>query len=98
MTNSLWTYRKKRGFSQRQVAGFLGLKGSNNLSRYEHGVRLPSLINALKLEVVYRTPVAFLFPELYKELRKEIREREEWANRKGGGIKKLTTRLIDRDH
>ena len=37
----------------------------------------PSLINALKLEIVYRTPVAFLFGDLYEGLKKEIREREE---------------------
>ena len=58
----------------------MGLKGTNNLSRYEHGVKSPGLINALKLEIVYRTPVAFLFGDLYAELKKEIRDREgKWG-------------------
>ena len=74
--NCLWTYRKKMGFSQKRAAYFAGLK-SSDLSRYEHGVKLPNLPNALKLEIVYRTPVAFLFGDLYEELRKEIRKREE---------------------
>jgi transcriptional regulator with XRE-family HTH domain len=74
--NALWTYRKKMGLSQKRAAYFAGLK-SSDLSRYENGVKLPNLLNALKLEIVYRTPVAFLFGELYEELKKEIREREE---------------------
>ena len=77
LKNSLWTYRKKMGFSQKRVAHFMGFKRTNDLSRYERGAKLPNLLNALKLEIVYRTPVAFLFRELYEQLRKEIREKEE---------------------
>jgi transcriptional regulator with XRE-family HTH domain len=65
------------GFSQKRVAYFLGFKGTNAISRYEHGAKLPNLANALKLEIVYRIPVAFLFADLYKRLKKEIRGREE---------------------
>lgn len=65
------------GLSQKRAAYFMGLKSTNNLSRYEHGVKLPRLINALKLEIVYRTPVAFLFGDLYERLKKESRKREE---------------------
>ncbi len=75
--NDLWTYRKKMGLSQKRAAYFMGLKGTNNLSRYEHGKKLPNLINALKLEIVYRTPVTFLFGDLYDRLKKESRNREE---------------------
>ena len=32
---------------------------------------------ALSLEIIYRTPVAFLFPELHSELKARIREDEE---------------------
>jgi len=62
--------------SQKRVAYFMGLKGTNTLSRYEHGNKLPGLINAFKLEIVYRTPVAFLFGKLYEQLKGEIRKRE----------------------
>ncbi len=77
LNNQLWTYRKKMGLSQKRVALLMGFKRTNDLSRYEHGVRIPSLANALKLEIIYRTPAAFLFKGLYEELRKEIKEREE---------------------
>ncbi len=77
--NDLWTYRKKIGFSQKRAADFAHLK-SSDISRYEHGVKLPRLINALKLEILYRTPVAFLFRDLYERLKKEIRNREGKVN------------------
>ena len=75
--NNLWTYRKKMGFSQKKTASIMGIKRTNDLSRYEHGAKLPNLVNALKLEIIYRTPVAFLFADLYEGLKKEIRGREE---------------------
>lgn len=65
------------GFSQTQVARALGLRRTSILSRYEHGTRIPSLVNALKLEIVYRTPVAFLFDNLYSDLKRKIRQRED---------------------
>lgn len=69
------------GLSQKGVAYLMHMKRTNDLSRYEHGKRLPNLKNALKLEIVYRTPVAFLFVELYRQLRNEIRRREERSKR-----------------
>jgi len=75
--NSLWTARRRMGFSQKRVARVLCLKKTGTLSRYEHGKRIPGLVNALKLEIVYRMPVAFLYGDLYKELKEEIRKREE---------------------
>jgi transcriptional regulator with XRE-family HTH domain len=69
------------GLSQKRVAYYAGLKTTNAFSKYEHGGKLPNLKNALKLEIVYRTPVAFLFQSLYEQLRKEIRTREEKLKR-----------------
>lgn len=70
------------GLYQKRAAYFMGLRRTNNLSRYEHGVKLPGLINALKLEIVFRTPVAFLFGDLYERLKKDIRKREEKIERR----------------
>ena len=75
--NNLWIHRKKMGFSQKKTAYLMGMNKTNALSHYEHGNKLPGLINALKLEIVYRTPVAFLFKDLYERLKREIRTREE---------------------
>ena len=63
--------------SQKQVAKLLGLKNVSVLSQYERGRSLPSLERALGLEIIYRVPVAFLFPTLYEELRDRIRAKEE---------------------
>jgi transcriptional regulator with XRE-family HTH domain len=70
--NSLWTYRKKIGLSQKRVAFFLAHKTSSQLSNYERGKKLPGLANALKLEVIYQVPVAFLYRDLYQKVKEEV--------------------------
>ncbi len=74
--NNLWAYRKKGGLSQKRVAFFLAHKTSSQLSHYERGVKHPSLKNALKLEIIYHTPVAFLFHDLYQRLQQGVKARE----------------------
>ena len=80
-TNRLMLYRKRMDLSQKQVASILGLKNLAILSHYERGTSRPSLQRALGLEIVYRVPVAFLFPELYEEMREKIREKESRMSR-----------------
>ena len=72
------------GFSQEEVAAILGYLSATHISEVEHGRKLPSFITALKLEIVYRVPVAFLFQDLYMRLRTGLRAREERL-RIGGG-------------
>ena len=74
--NRLALYRKRMDLSQKQVAALLGLKNPAILSHYERGTSLPSLSRALCLEIIYRVPVAFLFPDLYEKLRSGIRDKE----------------------
>lgn len=66
------------GFSQKQVARLLGQRDTSMVSHYEHGRALPPLAVALGLEIIYRVPVAFLFPGMYDELRRKIRHDEEF--------------------
>ena len=68
------------GFSQKHVAGLLGFGDSSMVSRYERGHSLPSLALALKLGIVLRVPVEFLFPNLYENLRLRIRKEEDGIN------------------
>jgi len=42
------------------------------ISEYEHGRKLPALETALKLEILYQTPLAELFPDLYRSLSSEV--------------------------
>lgn len=75
-SNKLALYRRRMGFSQKQVSHLLGHCDASMLSRYEHGRSLPPLPTALSLEIVLRTPVAFLFPAFYDERKRQIREEE----------------------
>ena len=75
--NKLDIYRKRMRFSQRHVARLLGHKDNSAWSDYERGVRLPSLANALRLAIILRTPIEFLFYDLHDELRNLIRAEEE---------------------
>ncbi|HEX4134621.1 MAG TPA: helix-turn-helix transcriptional regulator [Bryobacteraceae bacterium] len=75
--NRLASFRRRRGYSQKRVGHLLGHKSHGALSSYERGRVLPTLTTALKLEIVLRTPVAFLFPNIYEILRSEIRAEED---------------------
>ena len=75
--NNLVLYRRRMGFSQKQVARMLGHADASMISHYEHSRALPPLMVALSLEIIYRTPVAFLFPALYDELKRQVRQQEE---------------------
>lgn len=75
--NRLWTYRKRMGFTQKEVADIVGYQTEAHISDYEHGRKLPSLATAFKLEIVYRAPVAFLYPEMYAEFKERLRMRED---------------------
>lgn len=74
--NKLWTYRKKKGLSQKRVAFLIDQKTPSQLSHYERGDKRPNLTNALKLEILYHVPVAYLYHELYDKLREDIHTRE----------------------
>ena len=74
--NSLIVYRRRLNLPQQVVARLLRHADYRRLSAYENGRSLPPLLTALRLEIIYRVPVAFLFPDLYEALRTEIRAEE----------------------
>jgi len=65
------------GYTQKQVAKFLGLVDATMISHYESNRALPPLGVALSFEILYRTPVAFLFPGLHDDLKRTLRQMEE---------------------
>jgi transcriptional regulator with XRE-family HTH domain len=75
--NQLDHFRRRMKFSQRQVTHLLGHKDPSVWSNYERGERLPSLVNALRLGIILRVQVEFLFGPLYDEVRNQIRAEEE---------------------
>jgi transcriptional regulator with XRE-family HTH domain len=75
--NRLLLYRRRMGFSQKHVATLLGHKDTAMVCRYETGSSLPPLLTALKLEIIYRVPVAFIYGGIYDAMREKIRKQEE---------------------
>lgn len=75
--NDLVIYRRRMGFTQKRVAELLGKSDATMITHYEHGRALPPLAVALSLEIIYRVPVAFLFPGMYDDLKRRIRADEE---------------------
>ncbi len=71
--NRLWIARKKVGLGQKSVARLLGHKSTSPISEYETGRLLPNLRTALKLAVIYQTPL----PDLYTPLQRQIEEEVE---------------------
>ena len=64
-------------FNTSHVAHLLGHRDSSAFREFERGDRLPSLVNALRLGIILRIPVEFLYGELYDGLKAEIRAEEE---------------------
>lgn len=75
--NRLKKYRKIHGLSQRRVAAILGKKSSSHISNWENGRVIPNLSNAIRLSVLYRTPVDGLFVGHDRVLREEVRVNEK---------------------
>ena len=61
LDNYLRTYRKNRGFSQREVAFLLSCHSGAKVSRYERSKRLPPLETIFAYEVILGMPARELF-------------------------------------
>ncbi len=68
--NRLRKHRRIIGYTQKQVAQRLKLKGVGRISQWENGARFPGIRNLIKLSILYRT----LVDELYYDLREVIRK------------------------
>jgi len=61
LDNYLRTYRKSRGFSQREVAFLLGCHSGTKVSRYERSKRIPPLETIFAYELILGMPAHELF-------------------------------------
>lgn len=68
-------HRRKSGLSQTELAAILGTLGPVGISRHERSATLPKFLVAVGYEIVFRIPIAELFPEVYESLRVEIEAR-----------------------
>jgi DNA-binding XRE family transcriptional regulator len=69
-------YRKRMRFTQSHVLSILGWKNKKGLFQIESGNVTPTLHTALKLAIIYRVPVEFLFKSLYDRLHIQVRHKE----------------------
>lgn len=76
LKNQLARFRQEKSLEQKQVAVLLGHKGPQHISRYENGVRIPSLRTALKLAQIYGIPIQILLEGYFKACRDEIKRQE----------------------
>lgn len=74
--NKLRINRNYRGLTQKEIAKILGVSYSQ-ISKWERGVRLPSLRHSLSLSFVYRKLVNDLFWDLYQEQKQIISKTEK---------------------
>jgi DNA-binding XRE family transcriptional regulator len=75
--NRLDYYRRRNRFTNSHVAHLLGHRNPTTFLAYQRGERLPSLVNALRLGIILRVPIEFIFGALYDDMREAIRAEEE---------------------
>mgnify|MGYP000850955326 CR=1 FL=1 len=75
--NSLRKFRKMNGYSQKQVAFFLGVENAGMISRWEKGSRFPSPVNIFRLAALYHTMSDALYFNLLRVVRREIQARRD---------------------
>ena len=75
--NNLDLYRRRMRVGQDRLIRLLGHDDIATWSDWERGKHLPSLANALRLGIIFRVPIEFLFYSLHDKLRRDIRAAEE---------------------
>lgn len=80
--NHLALVRKKNAWAQKQIAALLGHKTNDQISRYELGLKVPTLKTAIKLGIIYNVPIRTLFYGYYELCLNEIRKQENNSNGK----------------
>ena len=75
LTSYLRSLRRRAGFSQCDLAELIGYLSGDQVSRHERADTMPSLLAAFSYEVVFRVPVAELFPGIYATVKQDIEER-----------------------
>jgi hypothetical protein len=79
-SSSLALSRKRLGYERKQIAVLLGHKTTYQLCRFETGQRVPSFKEAVKLSLLYNSPVHVLFDRYFQYCWEEL----ETAVKKSG--------------
>jgi transcriptional regulator with XRE-family HTH domain len=76
----LKTYREKAGLKQYEVAKILTLEHSGNISRWEKGYILPSIVHLFNLSAIYKVNPVSLYPELWNLIITDFSKKVEEFN------------------
>lgn len=79
--NRIWTVRKKKGLGQKQLAYLMGLASAADISRYEHGLKAPGLVNLMRLEIALGVTAQVLYHDLRSEIFKDVNSRRSKLDR-----------------
>ena len=71
----LRTYRRTWGLTQQELADLLGVESRTQVSRLEHGKRVPCLEIALASATLFGVSLGDLFPQVAVEVEKNLREK-----------------------
>lgn len=75
LASYLRSHRLKSGLTQRELADIIGLIARHQISTHERSTAIPSLLVALSYQVVFRIPVADLFPGLCGSIQDNVEQR-----------------------
>lgn len=71
----LRTYRRTWGLTQKELADLLGFESRTQVSRIEHGKRVPGLEIALACTTLFGVSLGELFPQLAVEVEENLRKK-----------------------
>lgn len=69
------THRRKSGLTQHELATILGYKRDAQVCRHERADVTPTFLIALGYEILFRVPLAELFPGVYETVERAIEQR-----------------------
>ncbi|HEY6803878.1 MAG TPA: helix-turn-helix domain-containing protein [Pyrinomonadaceae bacterium] len=103
MPNYLRRFRRRAGFSQKEIAFLLGAFGKDEVSKHETFARKPRLATALLYERLFGVPLRELFAGVYEEALQALDDRarllaerlqeERGAERKRQALQALISRI-----
>ena len=82
LPNYLRTYRKRKGFTQDEIAYLLGSYSGAKVSRYERFKRLPTLQTALAYQIIFDNPTEELFIGVFQKVERNTIKRIKSLTRK----------------
>ncbi len=77
LVNYVRVHRKRIGLSRRELGMLLGYMGEGQVPRHEQLSTLPPFSVAVAYGVVFRIPIAELFPGVHSYVEQEIEQRIE---------------------